>query len=567
MRIGLTFDYRNKGVKNAKNDIAALGKSALKATAGITSAGLAVQKLNRFLQESVRAAMDDERAQANLNRVLLNSGFAGAATQVSEYVTNIQKATGVTEDQLRPAFLTLFNSLGSVTKAQESLNVAMEVSAATGKDLATITAAFGKAALGTKTSIGRLGIGISKADLAAMSFDDIMSSLERKFSGSTQTAANTFAGKMDRLRAAIGEGKETIGFALIDVFAELAGNGDIDKAIENVDNFSSAVARFIREVSGAKEPTSMFSGFFHDMATGFSKDIGQISTALKVAGSNRPGSPLNFISQLGNVAKANKDAARSFTTVYGVNNSPFTASALKNVERAAAAARAKELARQKALERAKQLAAAAELARKRAAEAQEKKRKELEKQINEVAKQFDIERISIAAALARQQDASTQARLQALMKLNDMQYMELDTLEKMDDELEKLKELQDKLTGSATSTAAAVQKIYEAYKLTADEAKRLSDIYTTSMVANQAPTAAAFRAAESLASGGIALSGGPITAGSGAATIPTATTPTVAPVTVNINALSTMDIEEAVAAAVNSGSRAGLAYTQVFSRL
>lgn len=526
MRIGLTFDYRNKGVKNAKNDIAALGKSALKATAGITSAGLAVQKLNRFLQESVRAAMDDERAQANLNRVLLNSGFAGAATQVSEYITNIQKATGVTEDQLRPAFITLFNSLGSVTKAQESLNVAMEVSAATGKDLATVTAAFGKAALGTKTSIGRLGIGISKADLAAMSFDDIMSSLERKFSGSTQTAANTFAGKMDRLRAAIGEGKETIGFALIDVFAELAGNGDIDQAIKNVDNFSSAVARFIREVSGAKEPTSMFSGFFHDMATGFSKDIGQISTALKVAGSNRPGSPLNFISQLGNVAKANKDAARSFTTVYGVNNSPFTASALKNVERAAAAARAKELARQKALEQAK-------LARERAAEAQKKKAAALEAKTKELAQKFDLELIGLAAAKRKTTDEETLNRITALQALALSGYdAEKNSINELDELLKKLTATQNAYTASVVATAAAWGTIPN---------PNAGSFRLAEQGANQGlgagsfapPSAAEFRQAEA-AMGGINI-----------------------PITIQGSVVAQQDLTQAVLDAVNTATRGG----------
>lgn len=565
MRIGLTFDYRNKGVKNAKNDIAALGKSALKATAGITSAGLAVQKLNRFLQESVRAAMDDERAQANLNRVLLNSGFAGAATQVSDYITNIQRATGVTEDQLRPAFLTLFNSLRSVTKAQETLNIALEVSAATGKDLASVTSAFGKAAVGAKTSIGRLGLGISKADLAAMSFDDIMASLERKFSGSTQTAANTFAGKMDRLRAAIGEGKETIGYALIDVFAELAGNGDIDQAIENVDNFSSAVARFIREVSGAKEPTSMFSGFFHDMATGFSKDIGQISTALKVAGSNRPGSPLNFISQLGNVAKANKDAARSFTTVYGVNNSPFTASALKNVERAAAAARAKELARQKALEQAK-------LARERAAEAQKKRQAQLDKDLAKTQMMYDTDRIALMKALSETQSADTKKRLNDLLLLNTATYAQalgLSTTEQMleliNAQMEKWFGKQQQIKNATIETANAYADMLSKMNAQAAAAGLGRDtFYSATGSTNEATMAAIANITEAQAANVLTSMFPELDRG---AANPGAYGGTQVNVTVNGSLLAQQDLEAAIAGAVNTAARAGLSYSQVFSRL
>lgn len=555
VRYRISSDFDNRGVKAAEKGIVALGKSALKATVGITSASVAVAKLNQFLQQSVQAALADQKAQAALTKTLENSGFGMASRDVADFINQMQLATGVSEDQLRPAFTALFNAVGSVTEAQRLLNIALDVSVATGRDVTAVTAALGKAAIGSNTAIQRLGLGISKTELATKSFDEVVTLLANKFTGTAARAADTMGGKFDRLKIAVGEAKEEIGTGLLDALQILGRDGgqSIDQLNEKIIRLGTTVGDFarglgvvgarLREIGNIPVGESSLMGFLFKTLPGG-------SLYMKLG---------EFITGLGEAERAAQNI--------GLGGSYFSRQAGLRLEQQAKRQQQLETQRRRLDELSKKRAAAADAARKRAAEAQEKKRKELEKQINEVAKQFDIERISIAAALARQQDASTQARLQALMKLNDMQYMELDTLEKMDDELEKLKELQDKLTGSATSTAVAVQKIYEAYKLTSGEAKRLSDIYTTSMVANQAPTAAAFRAAESLASGGIALSGGPITAGSGAATIPTTTTPTVAPVTVNINALSTMDIEEAVAAAVNSGSRAGLAYTQVFSRL
>lgn len=554
MRVPITFDYNGKGIKQAKAGLGALLKSTLGLQLGVAGLTTAFIRLGR---ESVAAAMADEKAYKILGQTLKSAGFDNAIDGVKGLIDAQQIATGVAEDQLIPAYTTLFNALQSVSAAQYSLKLAQDVALATGKDLNQVTSAFAKAAKGSTTALGRLGIGLSKAELASGDFERIIRSLETRFSGSTAAAIETTAVKFDRLKVAVGEAKEEIGKGLLDAFslAQSASAKSTDQMQQDIISLGTTIGDVIRGIGGVTGQlrTSMPDAISESIGAGFRQAFGTY------------GDVAILLKNYGEALRLETETSvrQGFSNVYsGGPRADRPSQETVGRKLLIQQQRASYLA-----EQARKRAAAAEAARKRAAEAQAKKRAELDRQINELAKQFDIERISIAAALERQQDAATQNRLTALMKLNDMQYLQLDTIKEMEDELEKLTGLQNKLTNAANGTAMSVGQIYEQFKLTTAEAARLAEIYSTSMIANGAPTAAAARAAESLASAGLNLSGGPITAGSGAAPEPAGGAPAPAPVTININALSTMDIQEAVAAAVNSGSRAGLAYTQVFSRL
>lgn len=221
----------------------------LRKTFALTSAaaGAFAVKLGK---DSVAAALADQKELANLNKVLSNSGFGASTVAVSDFINEMQLATGVAEDQLRPAFVQLFSALGSVTRAQDTLRIAMDTSAATGKSLSSVTAAIAKAASGSKMAISRLGLGIDKTTLSTMSFDKILGVLTTKFGGSAATAAETLAGKFDRVKVAVGEAKEEIGKGLLDAFSTLAMNGgsDIDSLTQKIIDMGTAVGDFARGV-------------------------------------------------------------------------------------------------------------------------------------------------------------------------------------------------------------------------------------------------------------------------------------------------------------------------------
>lgn len=517
MRIGLTFDYRNKAVKQAKTDILALGKSALKATVGITSASMAVQKLNQFLQQSVQAAMADQKAQAALTRTLENSGFGMASRDVAEFIDQMQLATGVSEDSLRPAFTALFNAVGSVTEAQRLLNIALDVSASTGRDVTSVTAALGKAALGSNTAIQRLGLGISKTELATKSFDEVVGMLEAKFTGTAARAADTMGGKFDRLRIAVGEAKEEIGTGLLDALDLLAreGGSDIDSLNQKIITLGQTVGDFARGLG---------------VVGGKLREIGNIPV-----GSN---SLMSFIFEslpggkayafLGELITGLGRAERAAQGI-GLGGSYYSRQAQLNQEKIAKA----DARRQQMAEQAKKRAAAAEQARQRAAEAQKKKAAEREAKLKELGQKFDLELIGLAAAKRKSTDEETLNRLTALQTLALSAYdSEKQSINELDELIKKLTATQNAYTASVIASAAAWGTVPN---------PNAGSFRLAEQGANQGlgagsfapPSAAEFRQAEA-AMGGVNI-----------------------PITIQGSVVAQQDLEEAVLSAVNRATRGG----------
>jgi hypothetical protein len=124
-------------------------------------------------------------------------------------------ATGVADDRLRPALQRLAVSTKSTEDAQKLLTLALDISAASGKDLETVANALGRAQDGNQAALGRLGLGLSKAELATLSFTEVQQKLADLYGGAAATNAETFQGKIDRLKVGFDEAKESLGVALL----------------------------------------------------------------------------------------------------------------------------------------------------------------------------------------------------------------------------------------------------------------------------------------------------------------------------------------------------------------
>jgi hypothetical protein len=132
-------------------------------------------------------------------------------------------ATGVADDELRPALGRLVRSTGDITKAQDLLSTALDISTATGKPLETVANALGKAYDGNTAALGKLGIGLSAAELKTMDFTQVQGKLSELFGGAAARNADTYAGRIARMQVAFNEAKETIGFALLPILEKLMG--------------------------------------------------------------------------------------------------------------------------------------------------------------------------------------------------------------------------------------------------------------------------------------------------------------------------------------------------------
>ena len=234
-----TFD--NRGLKKGQKEISSFDKS-LKKLAGTFATVFGAQKLLQFSKNAVNAFMADEKAAKSLELQLKNTGFAFSAPGVENYISSLQSLYGVLDDQLRPAFQQLLTVTGSITKSQEALQTALNVSAATGKSLTEVSAALTRGFSGNTAGLSRLGAGISKATLKTGDMDKIMGELNKKFAGQAAARLDTYAGKMSLLTVAAADAQETIGKGLLDALALLGKDTNISTATELMDNFAQSTA-------------------------------------------------------------------------------------------------------------------------------------------------------------------------------------------------------------------------------------------------------------------------------------------------------------------------------------
>jgi hypothetical protein len=207
-----------KVVDNSAESIREFGKKAALAFAAVGAAATA------FAVSAVKAAAEDEKARKNLEQVIRSSTQATEQqiAGIDKYITAQSIATATTDDVLRPAFSRLIRSTQDVTKAQELLTLAQEISVATGKPLESVTNALGRAYDGSNTALGKLGLGIDATTLKTKSFDEITTQLAQTYNGFIANEATNAEFKFKQLSIAVDETKEQIGAALLPIVKELA---------------------------------------------------------------------------------------------------------------------------------------------------------------------------------------------------------------------------------------------------------------------------------------------------------------------------------------------------------
>jgi hypothetical protein len=243
--IDIAAEYTgNKAFSQAQTATAKLEKSVAKL--GKQFLGVfAVSKVYSFAKASVKAFAADEKAARSLSLALANTGNAFRGIEVEKFIGDLQRATGVLDDNLRPAFRTLLTATGDVTKSQQGLKLALDISAGTGKDLGAVSTALAKAYGGQTTALSRLGAGLSKATLKTGDMDVIVGELTDKFKGQALAAAEGYSGQMDRLAVASANAKEIIGKDLLDSLALLSGPDGISKSTKQMEDLATAIGNTV----------------------------------------------------------------------------------------------------------------------------------------------------------------------------------------------------------------------------------------------------------------------------------------------------------------------------------
>jgi hypothetical protein len=382
IRIDIASEFKDKGFKKAQTATQKLN-SNLAVLAKTFVGVLSVRAVTQFGKAAVTAFSEDEQAASRLSQSLKNLGLAFEDTRVSEFISDLEAASGVLDDSLRPAMQSLLMTTGSVTKSQELLNLALEMSRASGVDVATVAKDLSKAYVGQTRSLSKYNTGLSQVELKTKNFGELQEFLNKQFSGQNAAYLETFAGKVSMLNVAYANMQETVGEGLVDAFAILSGDQGIEAGTTAMDEFADSIANTTRGIAtliaGFKDIRSYGSTVFD-----FVKALGQEKNVFgAVAQLGKKNQPL-FFPSAGN---------------------PAVQEAQRKKAEAEAAKRSKELL---ALTK-KQVKAQQEL---------NKKKKE-EGILGDIAKRFELERIQIAAALSGQINDVERLRLELMRAILD----------------------------------------------------------------------------------------------------------------------------------------------------
>ena len=379
--IDIAAEYTgNRAFKQAETATSRLEKSVAKL--GKQLAGVfAASKLYAFSKNAVKAFAADEKAARSLALALANTGNAFAAIEVEKFIGDLQRATGVLDDDLRPAFRALLTATGDVKKSQDALALALDISAGTGKDLGAVSAALSRGFLGQTTALSRLGAGLDKATLKTGDMDVILGQLTDKFRGQALAAAEGYSGAIAKLTVASNNAKEIIGKDLLDAMQMIAGKDGIGGATTAMESFATQIGNAIYGIGVLTKAIKSLpgAGFIGDVLSAGTQisGLGLLSRLGASSKARSAGTPAQSPGQRKAIDKANADALRlqkTKNTLSKIDNDNTT---------------------RKLTLTADQLA------------------------LLELEKKMDVERVGLYAALNQSADSETKMRLLSLIAIKD----------------------------------------------------------------------------------------------------------------------------------------------------
>jgi phage shock protein A len=376
--------WNGKALNKGKQDISAFDKTVSKLGRSMAATFSAYQIL-AFSKKAINAFAADEKAAKSLAVQLQNTGNAFRINEVEAYINKLEGLYGVLDDQLRPAFQTLLNATGSVTLSQKALETALNVSAGTGKDLASVVAAIAKGASGTTTSLARLGTGLDKATIASGDMNKIMAALDEKFKGQALARLDTYAGKMDQVRVATSRATETIGKGLLDALTILS----TDKSIENLSkDFENLATNISNVIVNLAKLTDKIGSVVNNPS--FKPALLLLAVASKNPTAVKAAIGYVALSGVAELATKSYGGSKPATNMGGYSGIPDLRTSLALVK--ARKEEYKIIAAKNAIDT---------------------------KNLEELKKKFDLERIGLSAALNNATDAETKLRLQAQLAILD----------------------------------------------------------------------------------------------------------------------------------------------------
>jgi hypothetical protein len=391
INIGSKFDA--KGFKQAETATDKLGKQAKK-LAGALGLAFGGQQILAFGKNAVKAFAENEKSAKRLETVLKNLGLSFDTQTIEKNLGDISAKFGYEGEVLREAFQKLVTATGSTTKAQDLLNLSLDVAAGSGQDLLTVNQDLAALFVGNTKGLRKYNLGLSQTELKTLDFNKAVQLLSKTFAGAGAAELETYSGKMRVLKEAADNAQEIIGTGLVDAISKLGNDDSVDNLAVQMESVALYVADTIRGIG-------VMIGYIKTASEAISKVPGLSKIMDLVSKSNPILESLRLLNKLG--SEARETAAQTGTT----------ASALAHLAELQAKYAAATLG-------AKRKLTAEELKALKAA----KLKAALEKAnlaLNKGQEIFDMDKIQNAAALANQAEqlAKSTTDTQRLQIAND----------------------------------------------------------------------------------------------------------------------------------------------------
>jgi hypothetical protein len=223
----------DKAVKRFDKTVSRLGRNL-----GLT---LGTAAMVTYGKAAVKAFAADEAAANRLSTAVDNLGLSFSNAKVASFISQLEQSAAIADDVLRPAFQGLLTTTGSLVKSQELLNNAIQISRASGVDLATVATDLGKGYVGITRGLVKYNTGLTRAEITTKSFNEILGIMLARSAGAAQDYLTTTSYKMEVLTVAAGNAQETIGMGLVDAFAKLGGGSSATDAAQTINNIAKGI--------------------------------------------------------------------------------------------------------------------------------------------------------------------------------------------------------------------------------------------------------------------------------------------------------------------------------------
>lgn len=419
--ISFITKFSNKGLKNATKDLSGMEKLTKRFSLGTKAAFAAAATAatvfaERLVRKSIKAIIEEQKQVATLTKTFENLGKSAEIPQVLKFADDLQRASGISEDVLRPALGALTQTLGETTAAQELLKKAIDISAGSGASLESVVSALQKAFNGNLTPLGKLIPSLDRAAIKSGDLSSVMEQLTTLFGGQGAVAAGTMQGAIDRLKVSANEAAERLGQGIGDALKILGTDGvsqvgNLGKALETAADRSSILLAGLASVG--KELSTKLKGAYNDLNKQTDGLIGRVvkwgfETSIV-------GRAYNYLTQKGNEALANEAAIAQQKAIQTASVFTYSAELIEQANIIKGNLLLEEAAR-KAAEKAAALAKKQrqEEAKRRAEKAKQERDDKLKAAL---AAKFDLDLINLEAAKKNAKTAEEKARLQALIAL------------------------------------------------------------------------------------------------------------------------------------------------------